>query len=155
MIKLIATFFYLGYLPFGPGTMGSLAGILIYVCTKGNRPVYAGVVAILTLLGFLVVEKAQILFKEHDSRKIVIDEVCGMLLCFSFVPFNYINLILGFALFRIFDITKPFPIKKIEALKGGAGIMLDDIMAAVYTNIILHIFCFFIPGNKLICFWIS
>lgn len=143
LVKLISTFFYIGYLPRAPGTYASLVGVAIYFLIKDSLFCYVSVTVAVTVAGFLVSGMAEKAFSQKDARCIVIDEVCGMLLCFFLVPFNLINLVLGFALFRIFDITKPYPAKRIQNLKGSAGIMLDDIIAAVYANIILHIFNFF------------
>lgn len=142
-IKIMATFFFLGYSPIIPGTMGSLAGMAIYLLVRDNLTVYIGVSIFLTVVGFLFSGKAEEIFREKDCCKIVIDEVCGMCLCFLFIPFNIKSLILGFFLFRLFDVVKPYPARQVQNLKGSAGIMLDDIIAAVYTNIVLQIFHLF------------
>jgi len=142
LVKLISTFFYIGYLPLAPGTYASLAGILIYFLIKDSLFCYASVTLGVTVAGFLISGAAEKTFSQKDARCIVIDEVSGMLLCFFLIPFHLVNLILGFALFRIFDITKPYPAKRIQNLNGSRGVMLDDIIAAIYTNIILHIFNF-------------
>jgi len=80
---------------------------------------------------------------KKDPRKIVIDEACGQLLVLFRLPNTWFLLLLGFLLFRLFDITKPYPIRKVENLKKGWGIMTDDIVAAVYTALIVHIYLFF------------
>ncbi|MCP4649405.1 MAG: phosphatidylglycerophosphatase A [PVC group bacterium] len=138
LIKLAASFFYVGYLPYMPGTWGSLCGVLIYLLIRQSFPTCLGISLFLTVIGFLVCGKAEIIFKEKDSGKIVIDEVSAMLLSYLFVPFSHMNLMLGFIFFRIFDITKPYPARNIQNLPGSAGVMLDDIIAAFYTNLCLQ-----------------
>jgi len=77
-------------------------------------------------------------FYGHDPSEVTIDEVLGMWMSLWLLPKSIAIAVTGFILFRIFDVVKPFPAKKFDALKGGAGIMLDDLIAAAYTNIILH-----------------
>ena len=92
------------------------------------------------LVGIISSHHAERLLNSKDSRHIVIDEFCGYFLSVLFIPFSINYALAAFFLFRFFDILKPFPIKKIEAaLVGGIGVMADDIMAAIYTNIILQI----------------
>lgn len=121
-----------------PGTFGSLGGVVCYLLVKDNFLIYILTMLVIFLLGFLTAGKAEVVFKEKDSGKIVIDEVAAMLLCYLFIPFTFLNLVLGFVLFRIFDIFKPYPAAQAQNLKGSLGIMLDDIIAALYTNSILH-----------------
>lgn len=80
------------------------------------------------------------IYKSKDPSQIVIDEVCGYLFTMILIPFNWVNVIVGFFLFRILDILKPYPIRKIENLRDGYGIVLDDVLAGIYANIILQIF---------------
>ena len=79
-------------------------------------------------------------FEGKDSGKIVIDEISGQLLTLVFIPFTGVNIILGFILFRIFDIWKPYPINVSQRLPKGWGVMIDDVLAAVYANVLLQIF---------------
>ena len=137
--KLITSFFYLGHSPFMPGTMGSLAGLVLYFLVRSNDILYAFGILFLFTLGVLFAGEAEKIYKRKDPAMIVIDEACGMLLALFFVPFNMYSVILGFFLFRIFDILKPPPARRLEKLTGSLGIMFDDIVAALYTNIILQI----------------
>ncbi|MFA4842871.1 MAG: phosphatidylglycerophosphatase A [Candidatus Omnitrophota bacterium] len=137
-IKTISTFFFVGYLPLIPGTFGSLAGIALLYFIHGSG-IYPIVTIIVIVLGFLVSAKAQEAFGRKDAPCIVIDEVGGMLLSFSFIPFGIRSSVAGFFLFRILDTFKPFPAKRLERLPKGVGVMADDIVAALYTNIILQI----------------
>ena len=140
MVKLIVSFFYVGYLPLMSGTYASICGALIFFLLKDN-PFYLKILtAFIVLLGFLTCGRAEKIMQEKDSRKIVIDEVSGMLICYCFIPFTILNAIIAFILFRIFDIVKPFPIKKIEQLKGSFGVMFDDILAAVYVLVTIRLF---------------
>ena len=83
--------------------------------------------------------RAEIIFQQKDSRYIVIDEVAGIFLCMAFLPYNAVLLVAGFFIFRLLDTLKPFPAGRLQNLKGSLGIMLDDLVAALYTNIILQI----------------
>src|SRR3989338_8891020 len=138
-IKLITSFFYLGHSPFMPGTIGSLGGLIVYVLVKNNEILYGFTILFLFMLGVIFAGEAEKIYKRKDPRMIVIDEACGMLLALFFVPKGMFSVILGFFLFRIFDILKPPPARRIERLAGSLGIMFDDIIAAIYTNFILQI----------------
>jgi phosphatidylglycerophosphatase A len=83
--------------------------------------------------------EAEKIYKRKDARMIVIDEACGMLLSLFSVPYSIFSVILGFFIFRILDILKPFPAKKMERLTGSMGVMFDDIVSAIYTNLILQV----------------
>lgn len=138
LVSIITTFFYAGYLPFIPGTFGSLAGIGVYYLIKGRIVVYILVVSLLAVLGFVSAGQAERVFNAKDPKYVVIDEVVGMLLSLLFLPYDLKVVIMGFFIFRLMDTLKPYPIGLIERLHGGKGIMGDDIMAGIYTNIILQ-----------------
>lgn len=150
--RLLATFFGTGYAPIAPGTVGSLALVLLYWFTPPMTTIFLiGVTIAVTLVG---VFSATMTEKEtqaklgkdagQDPGIIVIDEVAGMLVALIAVPKTIGFVIAAFILFRIFDITKPFPVRNFEKLHSGWGIMLDDVMAGVYANIILQIARLFI-----------
>jgi len=141
VIKLITSFFYLGHSPFVPGTLGSLAGLLIYFVVKDKLPVYIFSVLFLFALGMLFSSEAERIYKRKDAQMIVIDEACGMMLSLFLVPYNIWIAIMGFVLFRVFDILKPPPARAIEKFSGAFGIMFDDIIVALYTNFILQVTC--------------
>ena len=138
-IKVITSFFYLGHSPFMPGTMGSLGGLIVYFLVKNNEVLYGFSILFLFVLGVIFTGEAEKIYKRKDARMIVIDEACGMLLALFFVPTSMFSVILGFFLFRILDILKPPPARRVERLTGSLGIMFDDIIAAIYTNIILQL----------------
>ena len=136
---LIATFFGVGYLPVMPGTFGSIAGVIIYYFLVRNECVFYSVLFLLIMLGFGVCGRAENVFGKKDPRNIVLDEVIGVMIAFILVPITWINVIIVFALFRFMDVFKPFPIRKIEDMPGGFGIMIDDIVAGLYANILFQI----------------
>ncbi|MCM8761150.1 MAG: phosphatidylglycerophosphatase A [Candidatus Omnitrophica bacterium] len=138
-VKMVTSFFYLGHSPFMPGTMGSLGGLIVYFLVRENDILYAFSILFLFTMGVLFAGEAEKIYKRKDPAMIVIDEACGMLLALFFVPFNLYSVIVGFFMFRIFDILKPPPAKRLEHLTGSLGIMFDDIIAALYTNILLQV----------------
>jgi len=140
ILKHVATLGFIGYIPFAPGTFGSICSLILFILLKPSVPAHILILLIAVPLGIVSSHFAEKLLHEKDSSHIVIDEFCGYFFSTLFTPFTTTNALAAFFLFRVFDILKPFPIKKVESmLKGGYGIMADDIMAAVYTNVILQI----------------
>lgn len=140
LFRHIATLGPVGYLPVAPGTWGSLATLALYIVV--NPPVLLHVLAVLLLIpvGIAASSSAERALKQKDSRHIVIDEACGFLIAVLFVPFSIGYIFAAFFLFRVFDILKPFPVRKVEtSFRGGLGVMADDIVAGIYANIILQI----------------
>ncbi|MFY9402801.1 MAG: phosphatidylglycerophosphatase A [Candidatus Omnitrophota bacterium] len=138
LVRLLGTFFYIGYLPLIPGTFGSLAGIALYLLVQKNPWVYLFLTLLLIIIGFWVSNKAEKLMGRKDPSCVVIDEVCGMLVSLLFIPFNLRFLIIAFVFFRILDTLKPFPSGRLEKRGGGIGVMSDDLIAGIYTNLILQ-----------------
>ncbi len=139
IIKAISTFFYVGYLPFIPGTLASIVALFLFYLARNSGLAQVFLTLAVIILGFLVSGRAEEVFNKKDPKYVVIDEVAGMLLSLAFIPYDIRIAVIAFILFRIFDILKPFPIKRLEKLPGAAGIMCDDIAAGIYTNIILQI----------------
>ena len=138
---LLATGFGVGYSPIAPGTLGTLVAIPIYYfLSEIPSALYE-----ITLIGFFflsvwISENAETSFGKKDDQRIVIDEIIGFLITMLWVRKTTRFIIIGFILFRFFDILKPFPIRRLEkGLKGGYGVVLDDVAAGVYANIILHL----------------
>ena len=151
MIRLavfIATFGYIGYFPFAPGTVGSLAGLAAYAMIRwiGAPSVELAVIVALFVVGAWAGTVAERYFGGIDPGPVVIDEVMGMLLTLALIPVNWSGAGAGFVLFRILDVMKPFPAGRLEHLAGGIGVMSDDAMAAAYGNIALRLLIAFIPG---------
>jgi phosphatidylglycerophosphatase A len=136
----LSSFFFVGYLPLIPGTFGSLTGVFLFLLIKGNALHHLLLTLAVTLLGFLICGMAERIGGKKDPRHIVLDEVSGMLLSLFFIPYDIKLVILGFFVFRLLDSLKPFPAGLFEKMKGSLGIMSDDIIAAIYTNIVLQLF---------------
>ncbi len=138
LCKLIASVFYIGYLPVAPGSMGSFAALFLYYFIKDNPFLMGICIALCLILGLLTAGKAEQLFGGKDASEIIIDEFAGMLVSLYLLPATMGYVVAAFLLFRFFDIVKPRPIKTLEGLSGGLGVMADDLMAGVYTNLILQ-----------------
>jgi phosphatidylglycerophosphatase A len=138
---LLATGFGVGYSPIAPGTLGTIITIPLYYFLSAIRsPLYEITLIAFIFLSVWISENAEIFFGKRDDPRIVIDEMMGFLITMLWVPKTVRFIILGFFLFRFFDILKPFPIRRLEKrLKGGWGVVLDDVMAGVYANIILQL----------------
>lgn len=143
----IATFGYCGYFPFAPGTVGSAAGLLVYLLVWWSQsPVFEiALIAVLFLAGTWAGTVAERYFGGIDPGPIVLDEVVGMLITLAFIPVGPSGALAGFLLFRVFDVLKPFPARRLESLHGGLGVMADDGMAAVYANLSLRALMWLAP----------
>ena len=139
LIKLVSSTLYSGYSPVAPGTAGSLIGFGVYFLVRDNPAAYVIVALIVISAGFLVSGRAEKIFGEKDSGKINIDELSGVLVALFLVKPVWIYTILAFVLFRLFDIIKIPPTKALEKLPGSAGIMLDDIVAGLYANLVVQL----------------
>lgn len=138
---LIATGFYSGYLPKAPGTWGSLVGVLlVFLLHALSLQIYLSVVAGLFIVGSFVAGEAEKILDDRDPGVVVIDEIVGMLITMIAVPVTPLTMALGFILFRGFDIAKPFPVNFFDQhFHGGLGIMLDDVVAGIYSLIIMQL----------------
>jgi phosphatidylglycerophosphatase A len=141
----IATLFGAGNVGGAPGTVGSLLGLMIYVITFLSGGSSAIIMIFAWLLVFSIWSSAAAAqhLRQKDPSCVVIDEVVGMWVTLIGTQSHGPMLLAGFLLFRVFDIFKPFPIRKIESLPGGWGIVLDDVMAGVYANLVLRAIMFF------------
>ncbi|MCZ6469577.1 MAG: phosphatidylglycerophosphatase A [Candidatus Dadabacteria bacterium] len=138
--KLIATVFYVGLIPIAPGTFGTIAAIpLFYALSFTPLYLYLAITVLIILISVWASGVAEEIFGRTDPGEVVADEVCGYLVTMILVPVTLGNIFFGFLLFRLFDIAKPYPIRKFERLPGGWGIVMDDVMAGVYSCITLHI----------------
>ncbi len=140
LIRLYVTFFFLGNSPVAPGTAGTLGAILLFFfLTFVSFPIYSVFLLILTAFSIFMSSLAVKIYNSKDPGQIVIDEVCGFLFTMVLIPFSWGYVITGFLLFRILDILKPYPIRNIEKLRDGYGIVLDDVLAGIYANILMQI----------------
>lgn len=138
--KIIATFFYVGLIPIGPGTFGTIAAIpLFYALSFTNLYIYLAVTVLIILVSVWASTLAESIFHKADPGQVVADEVSGFLVTMILVPPTITNIFLGFLLFRLFDIAKPYPVREMEKLPGGWGIVIDDVAAGLYACLALHI----------------
>jgi len=139
LIKSFATVLGVGFLPVAPGTWATVVGVAIAYYSGRNLPAYTILLLVLLILGIMTTGIVEKQLNQKDPGIVVIDEVVGMMIALWGLPLVWPVMICGFFLFRAFDMFKIYPINKLEAQNGGWGIMLDDCMAGVYTNIILRI----------------
>ncbi|MFP4472837.1 MAG: phosphatidylglycerophosphatase A [Candidatus Omnitrophota bacterium] len=134
-----ATFFHIGNFPVGPGTAASFVGALLAVALSGAPVLYVLTFFIVVWMGYRSSGVMEEITGEKDPGRVVIDEVAGIMIAFFLLPVSWPVFWTAFFLFRAFDMFKIYPGKVFE-LKGGAhGIMMDDIIAGIYTNVIMHI----------------
>ena len=140
LVMVLATGFFVGYIPFAPGTFGSIVGLpLCFLLSKTELPLAIHFNLMFIFLAIWISDRAEKILEQNDPGCIVIDEMAGIMVTFLGLPFNTISVAAGFVTFRFFDILKPFPIRYVERkLAGGTGIVMDDLMAGVYSNIVLR-----------------
>ncbi len=165
--KLIATGLFSGYMPFASGTFGTIVGIIVYLIPGFERVGILGSAAVLfffigvavsakvaSVVGHQVNRDAALTKKifqpgEHetpDPSIVVIDEIVGVWITLLFLPKSVASIVGAFILFRLFDVVKPYPAGRLERIPDGWGIMLDDVVAGIYANIVLHVVRFFDPA---------
>ena len=144
-IIFVATGIYSGYFPVAPGTAGSVVGLVAVLLIFGPMWAWSPAICLLVfaaafLAACWISDRAEVIFDEHDSPHIVIDEVLGMVVTMFGNPITFGYLMLGFLVFRIFDVVKPWPASVIDRrMRNGAGVMLDDLAVAIYANIVLQV----------------
>lgn len=144
----VSTCAYVGYAPIAPGTFGSAAGLVVFYLVRltGSWPAQAAAIVALFAIGVWSGTVAEHHFGGEDPGPVVMDEVVGMLITLFLLPVTPLGAFVGFFVFRILDIIKPFPARQFESLHGGLGIMADDAMAAVYGNLIMRALVWLLPG---------
>ena len=147
-IKLLATGFGSGFAPLAPGTAGTLVGIPLYlVFSVMPWPVWLITIIAFTCLAWHVSDEAEKLFGRKDAQCIVIDEIAGLQWTLFLIAPTALHVVLGFVLFRLFDIVKPFPARLFqERLPGGLGVVADDLAAGVYGNGVLQLLIHLVAG---------
>jgi phosphatidylglycerophosphatase A len=135
----IATCAYVGYAPVAPGTFGSAIGLAVFYVVRHQRSTTVEVAAIVALaaVGLWSATEAEHHFGGIDPGPVVFDEVVGMLITLAFIPVNMAGAIVAFLIFRFLDVVKPWPARRLEQLPGGFGVVLDDMMAGVYGNVMM------------------
>src|SRR5262245_54162812 len=135
----VCSFGYIGFFPFAPGTVGSAAGLVLFAVTRHSGIPYLDAMLIVGLFiaGVVFTPPCEQDLRCTDPGPIVIDEVMGMLMTLFMIPVGWVGLLTGFLLFRVLDVAKPFPARRLERMHGGYGVMLDDAMAGIYANLLL------------------
>ncbi|MDP2972326.1 MAG: phosphatidylglycerophosphatase A [Deltaproteobacteria bacterium] len=134
-----STGFGVGYSPIAPGTLGTLVAIpLYYFLSAISSPLYEITLIAFFFLTVWISERAENYFGKKDDPRIVIDEMMGFFIAMLWVTKTPFSILVGFILFRFFDIFKPFPIRRFEKVRGGFGVVLDDVMAGIFANVILR-----------------
>ncbi len=148
--EILFTGAYSGYFPVASGTAGTLVALALYTCEylvfgDVSWAVNAAVIALLVYPCIRLCDAGERYLGVKDPAEVVLDEILGFKLAVLFHPFCWKTALAAFVLFRVFDIIKPFPAKRLENMKGGAGILIDDIIAGIYTNIGIQIAARLLP----------
>jgi phosphatidylglycerophosphatase A len=140
-VLFVATGFFIGNLPFAPGTFGSLIGLpLCFLLSRLDLLKSLICILVFILFAMGIASAAEKIIKQRDPGQIVIDEIAGLMVTLAGLPFNMKTALAGFIIFRVFDILKPFPIHMLDrSVGGGSGIVLDDVMAGIYGNLIIRL----------------
>jgi phosphatidylglycerophosphatase A len=140
-VLFLATGFFIGTVPFAPGTFGSIIGLPICFLISRLNVLIAVICTILFILfAIWMAAAAEKVLQKKDAGEIVIDEIAGLIVTLVGLPFTLKTAIAGFIIFRAFDILKPFPIRLLEKkVAGGPGVVLDDVLAGLYGNLILRL----------------
>jgi len=139
--KAIYSWFYLGFIPIAPGTMGTIGAIPLVIFLSGLGLYWYLLITIILLpIGCYLSKIAAKDLNNSDPKQVVVDEVAGFLITMIEVPISWKSILLGFVLFRTLDIFKPYPISFCDQkIKGGVGIMLDDVLAGIFACFLLHL----------------
>ena len=136
--KLLGSGFYSGYIKTASGTWGSFAGLIIYLIPGFENPsLMILMISLFILIGVPIATKFESIYG-NDPKECTIDEIVGMWITLLFLPKKIWWIILAFIIWRVLDIVKPFPARRFDRLHGGAGIMLDDVVSALYVNLVLQ-----------------
>lgn len=136
---MLATSLGVGYIPIAPGTFGSLVGLLLWWVVPPSAGAQLAAIVAVFVLGAWSAGVCERQFHSRDPQVVVVDEVLGVLMTLWLNPVGWGGALVGFVLFRLFDVLKPYPANRLEALHGGIGVMADDAMAAVYANLTLRV----------------
>lgn len=148
MALLIATCGGAGYFPLAPGTVGTAVGVGVFLAVRaaGHVGLEMAAIAVTLVAGAWAATVAEQALGRKDPGPVVIDEVLGLLVTMLFVPATPVAVLAGFLLFRVFDVIKPYPANRLERVPQGWGVMLDDLMAGVYANLVLQAALGLAPG---------
>jgi len=144
----VASFGYVGFFPIAPGTAGSLAALPLFALIRWMRmpALELGAIAAVFVIGVWAASQTEVALGRKDPGVVVIDEVLGMLITLALLPASVPVVVLGFLLFRVLDVVKPFPAAQLEHLHGGLGIMADDAIAGLYSYVLLRLCIWLVPA---------
>ena len=145
-VHFLAFGFGTGLAPFAPGTFGSIPGLILFWLTLDfGLHVQLGIAVAMALIGIWICGESARRIGVHDHGGIVWDEIVGMYVTLFLAPVSVVGFVLAFVLFRVMDIVKPWPIRDLDhSMRGGLGIMLDDLLAAVYAALLLALYGWFV-----------
>ena len=144
-VMFVATGCFIGNISFAPGTLGSIVGLpLCFLLSKIDLSIAVVLTMLFMFLSIRIAQQAEKILKTEDPGCIVIDEIVGLMVTLLGLPFNKVSAVAGFIIFRFIDILKPYPIRSIEKrLTGGTGIVMDDVVAGIYSNVVLRVVYFY------------
>jgi phosphatidylglycerophosphatase A len=144
----IASFGYVGFFPIAPGTAGSLAALALFAFIKwvGLPAIELSAIVVVFAIGIWAAHGTEAALGRKDPGVVVIDEVLGMLITLALLPLSLLGIALGFLLFRVLDVFKPYPAAQLEHLHGGLGIMADDAVAGLYAHLALRACVWLVPA---------
>jgi len=144
----VASFGYVGFFPFAPGTAGSLAALALFAFIRwiGVPAIELGAIVAVFAIGIWAATGTEVALGRKDPGVVVIDEVLGMLITLALLPVSIAGVVLGFLLFRALDVIKPYPAAQFEHLHGGLGIMADDAVAGLYSHLLLRLCVWLVPA---------
>ena len=144
---VLATVGGAGHAPVAPGTVGSAVGVLVYAVTRSWTPgAQIALLVVISFIGVWAANEAERHFQKADPGHVVIDEVAGQMLTLLLLDVGLFGMGVGFVIFRVLDIVKPWPVRQFEALHGGLGVMADDLMAGVYGWALMSALIWFFPS---------
>ena len=147
---VLSSWFGVGLIPVAPGTFGTLAAVPLFLGMKYIGVLYSVIFLIVFIpMAVWVSGISNTLLGRDDPPEVVIDEAAGFMLALFLLPLAWSSLTLGFLLFRVFDILKPFPIGRLEKIRGGIGIVVDDLVAGIYANFCVRVLLSVLFFNKL------
>ncbi len=143
----IASFGYVGFFPIAPGTAGSLAALALFAFIRwiGVPAIELSAIVAVFAIGVWAAQGTEVALARKDPGVVVIDEVLGMLITLALLPLSLTGVALGFLLFRVLDVFKPYPAARLEHLHGGLGIMADDAVAGLYAHLALRACVWMVP----------
>lgn len=144
----LASFGYVGFFPIAPGTAGSAAALPLFALVRwsGSPLLEVATIVVVFAVGVWSASRTELALGRKDPGIVVIDEVVGMLITLALLPVSIPAVVLGFLLFRVFDVLKPWPAAQLEHLHGGLGIMLDDVFAGIYAYAVLRLCMWLVPA---------